>query len=447
MMKTFQYTFVKNIIDYTLLFLLLIFTNSYAQFTHTFTQISHIDDGGDAQDVAISVDGTVFLANGMDGLLAYGYDGESFSFTAQVPIDSGFSIDVALGSDSTVYVANGVAGLQAYKFNGHLFSKIAHFDNGGFANGVAVNNEKVVFLANQWPVEFDGLFALNLKDSSFSIINHIDVQGGSNQIALGLDGTVYLAHGMAYGYGGTSFTAFTFNDSSFIDKAHIDGGFAHYVALGPNGSVFLSYTGYGGSTYYYPDDGIRAFIYDGDSLIYRAYINDEGMAHGITVGPDGTIFLANGDDGLRAYRFNGDSLINTAHMPIDSGFAWGVTVGTNGTIFLANGNGGLFAYNYSASTNIVDGVSNIPNKIFLSQNYPNPFNPSTTIEFTLPKSDFTTLKVYNILGKEVSTLVSNKLNSGNHTYTFDGKNLASGIYYYQLVAGDYREIKKMVQIK
>jgi hypothetical protein len=83
----------------------------------------------------------------------------------------------------------------------------------------------------------------------------------------------------------------------------------------------------------------------------------------------------------------------------------------------------------------------------LSQNYPNPFNPSTTIEFTLPKSEFVELKVFNILGKKVSTLVSNKLNQGNHTYTFDGKNFASGIYYYQLVAGDYREVKKMILIR
>ena len=83
----------------------------------------------------------------------------------------------------------------------------------------------------------------------------------------------------------------------------------------------------------------------------------------------------------------------------------------------------------------------------LQQNYPNPFNPSTTIEFTLPKSEYVELKVYNILGKEVTTLVSKRLNQGNHTYIFDGKNLASGIYYYQLVAGDFREVKKMILLK
>ena len=96
---------------------------------------------------------------------------------------------------------------------------------------------------------------------------------------------------------------------------------------------------------------------------------------------------------------------------------------------------------------LIEGENILPSDFALSQNYPYPFNPSTSIEFTLPKSEHTTLKVYNILGKEVTTLVSKKLNQGNHTYTFDGKNLASGIYYYQLISGEYREVKKMILIK
>ena len=83
----------------------------------------------------------------------------------------------------------------------------------------------------------------------------------------------------------------------------------------------------------------------------------------------------------------------------------------------------------------------------LSQNYPNPFNPSTTIEFNLPKSEYVELKIYNILGKEVAELVSDHLSAGVHHYQFDGSNLASGIYYYQLVSGDFREVKKMILIK
>jgi predicted GH43/DUF377 family glycosyl hydrolase len=94
-----------------------------------------------------------------------------------------------------------------------------------------------------------------------------------------------------------------------------------------------------------------------------------------------------------------------------------------------------------------DNHENVPGGYTLLQNFPNPFNPSTTIEFSLPASHFVTLKVYNILGKEISTLVSNKLNQGNHTYTFNGKNLASGIYYYQLTAGEFHQVKKMILLR
>jgi hypothetical protein len=89
----------------------------------------------------------------------------------------------------------------------------------------------------------------------------------------------------------------------------------------------------------------------------------------------------------------------------------------------------------------------IPAYLTLKQNYPNPFNPSTTIEFTLPKTEYVELKVYNLLGKEVSTLVSIKLIKGNHTYTFDGDNLASGVYYYKIEAGNFVQTRKMIYLK
>jgi hypothetical protein len=83
----------------------------------------------------------------------------------------------------------------------------------------------------------------------------------------------------------------------------------------------------------------------------------------------------------------------------------------------------------------------------LSQNYPNPFNPNTTIEFDIPTSGFVSLKVFNVTGQEVGTLISNKLNQGSHTYKFDGSGLACGIYYYQLVAGEFHQVKKMILLK
>jgi hypothetical protein len=83
----------------------------------------------------------------------------------------------------------------------------------------------------------------------------------------------------------------------------------------------------------------------------------------------------------------------------------------------------------------------------LNHNYPNPFNPTTNIKFTLPKSEFVTLKVYNILGSEITTLVNVKLQQGNHTYKFDGKNLTSGVYYYRITAGEFQDVKKMILLR
>jgi hypothetical protein len=76
-----------------------------------------------------------------------------------------------------------------------------------------------------------------------------------------------------------------------------------------------------------------------------------------------------------------------------------------------------------------------------------PLKPSTTIELIIHKSVFVTLKVFNLLREKMATLVSKNLIQGNHIYQFNGNGLASGIYYYQLVAGDFREVKKMILIK
>jgi len=87
-------------------------------------------------------------------------------------------------------------------------------------------------------------------------------------------------------------------------------------------------------------------------------------------------------------------------------------------------------------------------KIFqLQQNYPNPFNPTTTIEFDLPKSAFVTLKVYNLLGEEVATLVAEQRAAGIHKFNWDARGLASGVYLYRLEAGNFMQTKKLILMR
>ncbi len=83
----------------------------------------------------------------------------------------------------------------------------------------------------------------------------------------------------------------------------------------------------------------------------------------------------------------------------------------------------------------------------LDQNYPNPFNPSTTISFAIAAKSFVTLKVYNVLGKEVATLANGEFESGRHSVDFNASDLASGVYYYTISAGNFTSTKKMILMK
>lgn len=121
------------------------------------------------------------------------------------------------------------------------------------------------------------------------------------------------------------------------------------------------------------------------------------------------------------------------------------------------------AYYFIVAKDIHDNISE-PNQILLKftdiknetqiikdyalfQNYPNPYNPTTNIKFNLPKSEFVTLKIFDIIGNEVATLVNEQKSAGSFTIKFDASNLTSGIYLYQLQAGSFREIKKMMLVK
>lgn len=95
----------------------------------------------------------------------------------------------------------------------------------------------------------------------------------------------------------------------------------------------------------------------------------------------------------------------------------------------------------------VDNEEGIQYSFELSQNYPNPFNPSTTINYSIPVSGMVTLKIYNVLGQEVKTLVNKEQFAGMHTISFDASNLASGVYIYRLSSGNFVNTKKMMLLK
>jgi hypothetical protein len=94
-----------------------------------------------------------------------------------------------------------------------------------------------------------------------------------------------------------------------------------------------------------------------------------------------------------------------------------------------------------------DKFASLPTIFNLHQNYPNPFNPTTTIRYELPKSSLVTLKVFDLLGREVATLVNEQKSTGRYSVTWDASSMASGIYFYKINAGEFREAKRLILLK
>lgn len=143
---------------------------------------------------------------------------------------------------------------------------------------------------------------------------------------------------------------------------------------------------------------------------------------------------------------------NRTWIPVNEG------LGDLGVYSLAAANGELYAGTGSSGVwkrpiaeMVLDGIKNVktnmPFGYRLYQNYPNPFNPTTTITYTIPKDGMVTLKIYDVLGREVETLVSEVEKMGRYEATFDGSRLASGVYFYRLTAPGIMQVKKMLLLK
>jgi hypothetical protein len=102
---------------------------------------------------------------------------------------------------------------------------------------------------------------------------------------------------------------------------------------------------------------------------------------------------------------------------------------------------------FGSTTAVNDKNIHSPLSFELKQNYPNPFNPSTNITYQLPQNSFVSLKIYNILGKEVSTLVNEEKSAGTYSINFNASKLASGIYFYVMQANNFHQVNKMMLLK
>ncbi|MCW9096486.1 MAG: T9SS type A sorting domain-containing protein, partial [Ignavibacteriaceae bacterium] len=123
----------------------------------------------------------------------------------------------------------------------------------------------------------------------------------------------------------------------------------------------------------------------------------------------------------------------------------GVIIHPDGLLLCGTENGGIFIADLIPTN--VDNINNSLVNFSLQQNYPNPFNPGTIITWQLAVSSDVTIKVYDVLGNEVATLVNEEKPAGKYEVKFNGSGLSSGLYFYQLKAGSFIQTKKMLLLK
>jgi hypothetical protein len=206
----------------------------------------------------------------------------------------------------------------------------------------------------------------------------------------------------------------------------------------------------------------------GDMLWVSRYNNDEDgddRAVDIKVDASGNTYVTgwSRDTGTRydyltlKYSSSGTQLWEMRHhstsATIDSKPA-ALDIDEAGNVYVtgfgngATGNEDIITIRYEeVMTGVTGNTNSTPEGFELKQNYPNPFNPSTKISFSIPTAGMTTLKIYDMAGKEVAQLVNGNMNAGSHEFNFDAKGLSSGVYFYTLQSGDFVETKKMNLVK
>ena len=226
-------------------------------------------------------------------------------------------------------------------------------------------------------------------------------------------------------------------------------------------TMFFAHTTFSGDTTFIADttviaDTIKTTKWYPD-LEESANVNaDPGFSASILSAADNLahyVYLTkSGGLGTYLWHFNPTGSLYPPTQPVPENLAYSnATLQHAGSDGFAIGDLNWFPDQHKQWLSLITDVKNekntTPTAYVLNQNYPNPFNPSTIISYAIPKQGNVELKIYNILGQEVSTLVNQMQTAGSHEVTFNANLLSSGVYFYTLKSGDFMQVKKMILLK
>jgi len=196
------------------------------------------------------------------------------------------------------------------------------------------------------------------------------------------------------------------------------------------------------------DKGLFEWVDDTTFTVYNTENTDltNNFINAIREDSNGKIWFAT-DAGFASLE---DGIVEIQAGEVENWLVISLEIDSVDNIWLGTYLHGLYKFNEDGIQRITDVKENtdvLPNEYILYQNYPNPFNPTTQVSYSLPKSSFVQLKIYDILGKEVANLVNEEQQSGNYKVEFNASTLASGIYFYRLQSGSFVETKKLVLLR
>jgi photosystem II stability/assembly factor-like uncharacterized protein len=375
------------------------------------------------RDFTFDEEGTLYTASWSNGLAKSTDKGESWEV-----INNGLSnvyMYSIFSDDDGVLFAGSDQGLFRSTDKGENWVRTSNFGN-SYAYHLYKDNQNRVYAFTYGT----GIYRTTDLGSSWIRLDKNFVSGYVFGFTMDTEDNIYVG-----GRGGTIYKSTDDGENwTEVYKSPVSSAVISDISISPNGYMFASSV----------NEGVIRSTDNGISWEVKHSGIPSTLIRPVAVNSRGEVFTATYDEGIYISRDDGESWIDiTDNMKM-------VQVRR---IFIDDDDNLYLATNESVWRGKPDSITSVkrdetlPVEYSLSQNYPNPFNPSTKISYVIPKENYVTLKIYDILGNEVTTLVNKYQTTGRYSINFEGDNLASGIYIYRLQAGDYISSKKMTLIK
>ena len=435
-----------------------------------------------------------------NGKALFTSDGGTTWIQSTIPDSSRGFVTVTLVDSLTGFMAGAYNLFSTHRFNSNIYnlerkgfssSFIKHLENFGIR---AFPDYKGLFVkttdgGRNWitygslPSEISYLEGMDFLDENTGFVTTL-IQDSTYQSATILKTT---NGGLTWSEALSIDTVWEFGSIEFIDNNNIiavgRGGSFDTISSNTGGMIFKStnqglnwtlqffrYVEFTDVRFTDISTGFASAVKWGDGLVYKT--TNQGINWNIVFTQSGNVLL----EGVKFYKGSGTGMIFGTYSDsniyaftrrtTDYGASWGQlqlldTTGENllhGGVMISQNNQyitggnpfdqGAIYHTTNGGVVFADFSGNsIPGKFFLTQNFPNPFNPITNLEFGISDLGFVSLKVYDILGKEITTLVNEKLSPGKYKVEFDGSGLPSGVYFYRLASGEFTDTKRMMLIK